>query len=167
MSGPIASTEWALRCEFVPRTLAGTPCSRGLPRAVRDDPRGRVRISPSVLRRKCSFSGQGEDRDLPMGSRRICLFRAHLAMLQHLSGGGRAEEEEGVSRVIKRGERCPRWVIMERCYPAWHTPGRAADSPAWSSCPFPASLLASRSPCPVLPLDFCDEIYFFSTASDS
>lgn len=65
----------------------------------------------SVLRRKCSFSGRGEDRDLPMGTRRI---RAHLTMLQHLLAGGRAEEEESVSRVIKRDEQCPRWVITER-----------------------------------------------------
>lgn len=88
-------------------------------------------------------------------------------MLQHLSGEGRAEEEEGVSRVIKRGERCRRWVITEQCYLARHTPGRAEDSPAWSSCPFPAALLASRSPCPILPLDCSDEIYLFSTTSDS
>lgn len=142
----------------MPRTLAGTPCSRGLPWSVRGDPRRRVHMSASVPHRKCSFSGQGEDKDLRMGSRRICSFRAHLAMLQHLLAGGRAEEEESVSRVIKRDEQCPRWVITERCYPARHTPGRAADShsPLWSSCPIPTALLASRSPVPVLPLDFCD-----------
>ncbi|XP_009289139.1 PREDICTED: cerebellin-2 [Aptenodytes forsteri] len=56
-----------------------------------------------------------------MGSRRIYLFRGHLAMLQHLSGEGRAEEEEGVSRVIERGERCRRLPVAG----AW----KGADEP--------------------------------------
>lgn len=168
MSGPIASTERALTCEFfVPQTLAGEPCSSGLPRAVRDDPGPRARI-PFLPRppRRCSvgnarFQGKGRT-DLPPGSRRVCPLRAHLAMLQHLSWGGRAEEEEGVSRLVKRGDRGPRWVIPERCYPARRPgrPGPPAASPPHRFLP------GAHAPSFRL-LFFCDEFYFFSTASDS
>ncbi|XP_017659272.1 PREDICTED: uncharacterized protein LOC108492001 [Lepidothrix coronata] len=80
------------------------------------------------------YFDQGKFGGLPMRSRRICLYRAHLAVLQHLLRGEREEEEEGVSRVIKRGERCPRWAITEWCYPAQHTPDREENRLA-SSCP--------------------------------
>uniref|UniRef100_A0A8D2M1S5 Cerebellin 2 n=1 Tax=Zonotrichia albicollis TaxID=44394 RepID=A0A8D2M1S5_ZONAL len=124
-AGPVtmASTERALRRKSVPRTRAGAPCNQGLPWPARNDPGKREH--PSF----CAISV------VPMRSRRICLFGAHLAMSQRLSEGGRDEEEEGVSRVIRRGKRCPRRAVSEWRYPARHAPGRAASSLLCLSCP--------------------------------
>lgn len=119
---------------------------------------------PGTTRGKGAHPSFGANSDLPLRSCRICLFGARLAMSQHLTEGGRDEEEEGVSRVIRRGKRCPRWAVSEWCYPARHTPGRAANSPACLSCPCLIAPLASWRPYPVHPLYFRGEISFFPTA---
>lgn len=115
----------------------------------------------SASRGKGAHPSFGANSDLPLRSCRICLFGARLAMLQHLTEGGRDEEEEGVSRVIRRAKRCARWAVSEWCYPARHTPGRAANSPACLSCPASSNHLPPGDHTPSIHFIFAVKFPFF------